>query len=507
MEFETHVFISYAHLDNEPLTGADEGWITRFHTSLSKILGTRLGRKVSIWRDSKLQGNDVFSDEILQQFPKTALLISVLSPRYVDSEWCTREAKEFCRIAEGAGTLTIENKTRVFKVIKTPVESEEPLPPVMKSQLGYPFFVLDGGQTPVELDAAFGEEYIPQYNLKVAKLAYEMAQILRKLQTAAPTVAAAPQPLPAAAPAASSKPMVYLAECSYDRRDQREALEADLRLHGYTLFPDRQLPREEQEYRKAVSAMLQQCRLAIHMVGSSYGAVPDGPTEKSVVVLQNELAMESSRQNGLQRLIWLPDKTAAASPQQQQFIDALHGDAAMQFGADLITGDVEAFKGAIHATLKRIENPKPAAAPAQPASAGGGKLIHLICDERDRPATIPLRKFLKGLGHEVKIPLFEGAADMVHKANQDLLTECDAVVLFYGAGDEAWKHAAETDIRKIGARREKPIRTHFTYLAGPPTPDKKELIELGEPNLIPAFDGFAEPALEPFLSALNKGDK
>ena len=78
MNFETHLFISYAHVDNKP-TADDEGWITRFHKSLESYLSTNLGKDASIWRDDKLQGNDIFGDEIIKQFLKTALLISVLS--------------------------------------------------------------------------------------------------------------------------------------------------------------------------------------------------------------------------------------------------------------------------------------------------------------------------------------------------------------------------------------------------------------------------------------------
>ena len=34
MAFEKQVFISYAHIDNEPLSEKQQGWITRFHASL-----------------------------------------------------------------------------------------------------------------------------------------------------------------------------------------------------------------------------------------------------------------------------------------------------------------------------------------------------------------------------------------------------------------------------------------------------------------------------------------
>jgi hypothetical protein len=37
------------------------------------MLSMRLGRRAEIWRDLKLSGNDIFADEIVAQFPKTAL--------------------------------------------------------------------------------------------------------------------------------------------------------------------------------------------------------------------------------------------------------------------------------------------------------------------------------------------------------------------------------------------------------------------------------------------------
>ena len=52
MEFQRHLFISYAHIDNVPLTEHQQGWISRFHDTLSAMLGMRIGRKAEIWRDA-----------------------------------------------------------------------------------------------------------------------------------------------------------------------------------------------------------------------------------------------------------------------------------------------------------------------------------------------------------------------------------------------------------------------------------------------------------------------
>ena len=100
VKYEKHLFISYAHIDDRPLTPGQQGWISRFHATLEALLSMRLGRAAKIWRDDKLQGNDVFGDEIVAQFSQSAVLVSVVTSRYLNSEWCTREAREFCAVAQ-----------------------------------------------------------------------------------------------------------------------------------------------------------------------------------------------------------------------------------------------------------------------------------------------------------------------------------------------------------------------------------------------------------------------
>ena len=75
------------------------------------------------------------------------------------------------------------------------------------------------------------------------------------------------------------------------------------------------------------------------------------------------------------------------------------------------------MKGAVRAALARIENPSPVETAA--ASGSSGRALYLVCDERDRKATIPLRRFLKEQGLEVEMPVFEGDAASVRNANQE----------------------------------------------------------------------------------------
>lgn len=493
MTYDRHIFISYAHLDNQPLTPEEEGWVTRFHESLQSILTIRMGHKAQIWRDKKLSGNDAFADEIVAQFPKTEILVSVLSKCYLESEWCKREVEEFCK---RCGGLRVGNKYRIIKVVKLPVEGSRKLPPPLNEMLGYDFFTYqdkDEKKTPLELDPLYFPKLRELYIEKLCSLADDVIDMINRIEGETPGAEIAPQ-------LSSSRPTIFLAQCSWDRKEACEALERDLRQHGYPILPDRQLPSDEEGLRTEVSCLLDQCGFAIHLVGGFPGLVPDGPSRKSVVVLQNELAVQRSKMKGLRRVIWLPEGTLSQDADQQRFIEALHSDAEAQWGADLITGDLEALKAAIHTGLQRLEKTGVRRTETKPDP----KLLYLICDQKDRESVLPLRKSLMSQGFEVKIPLFEGNAATLDQAKQEMLTQCNIVVVFYGKGDEGWKHAVDGDLLKSkGYRGDKTPPLQLTYLSGPATAEKSEMIQLKEPNLIDGLGGFAETGFRALVKALE----
>ena len=520
--YDPDLFISYAHIDDQPLSQEQLGWVTKFHQDLESMLRMRMGKDVEVWRDEKLQGNDIFGDEIVQQFSTTALFVSVLTPRYIESEWCTREIREFCQKAKTSGGLVVDNKTRVFKVIKMPVDSQEPLPPEIRKTLGYEFYTYDENDKPLELDRAYGKEFEPVYLRKLNSLAWDITNLLKQLDQngnvppqAASVQAVVDPAAPEAAPAepdAEAAPAVYLAECSYDRREDREIIAGDLKAHGYTVLPDHRLPNVEGEYVTEVKAMLARCQLSIHLIGQSYGSVPDGPSRKSGVILQNELAVArrlagaGQKAGALKRVIWLPEGLHSDQPKQQQFIEAITRDAEVQHGAEVIRGSMEDLKAAIHTRLQpEPEEPKPAT-----AAAGGRKKVYLIFDQRDRRGTRDLRKFLMGQGFEVVVPLFEGDSETLRNAHKDHLATCDAVLLYYGEGDEAWKYTRDRDLNRIPAYREgKPLPLIYTFVAGPVTEAKEDLIDfgespliIGERQLINAVEGFDPGEMDSFVQTL-----
>lgn len=247
--------------------------------------------------------------------------------------------------------------------------------------------------------------------------------------------------------------------------------------------------------------MLGRCKLSVHIIGGNYGVVPDGPSERSVGVLANELTVEYSKKSGLKRIIWLPGGTKSNSKRQQDFIASLSNDPATRFGAELVTGSVDDLKAAIRAVLKQIEVPEIASPAPQPAAAR--KVIYLICDELDREATMPLRIALRKQGFDTRVPAFKGDAATVRQSNFDMLAACDAAIVFYGVKEDSCKRSVDAEILKAaGARSSKPPLEPFTYLAPPETEDKKELVLLEEPKLINCLSGFSDAALDEFIDTV-----
>ena len=119
------LFISYAHLDDQSLEEDQKGWISKFHRVLEVKISQLMGEQPTIWRDLKLGGNDVFDDKIVQEFKQARVMISVLSPRYVKSEWCRKELNEYYDSASHGEGVKVGDKSRIIKVIKTPFDSGE----------------------------------------------------------------------------------------------------------------------------------------------------------------------------------------------------------------------------------------------------------------------------------------------------------------------------------------------------------------------------------------------
>jgi hypothetical protein len=491
MEFENDVFVSYAHIDDQALAQGQPGWISSLHHALEVRLEQLLGKEAKIWRDPKLQGNDIFADRLVDRLPGVAVLVSVLSPGYVKSEWCQRELSEFLKASEATGGVRVADKLRVFKVVKTPI-ARELHPRDLQTALGYEFYTLEpasGRQR--ELGPMSPPDAQSLYFLKLDDLAHDIADLLTLLEGR--VSGNTPNP-------GKTRGTVYVAETSFDVRDRRDSIVRELRAQRYTVLPDEPLPLVASECAAFIREQLSQCRLSVHVVGANYGVVPEDSTE-SIVVLQHELAIERAAAGDFGRLVWMPPNLTTNDARQQKFIEHLETDARLQAGADILKTALEDFKSILHVRLNPPEPPRPN--PPAPPTRSALRRIYLICDILDLAQAQPIADYLFE-EFEVTLPVFEGDEAQVREEHEANLKECDAALIYCGDASEIWLRNKMRDLKKIaGYGRSKPMIATAVYIAPPGTAEKQRF-RTHEAIVINPGSAFAPAALEPFVGPLRQ---
>ena len=510
MKFKKDIFISYAHIDDEALIEGEPGWVSEFHRSLEIRLAQLLGYRPNIWRDKDLDGNHVFSEEILQQLPDIAIMVSIHSPRYVKSEWCVREVNEFHRIAETNIGALVGTKSRIFKVIKTPVDINHH-PIVIQGQLGYEFFKIEPETgKPREFSKLYGKDAQLAYWSKLDDLAHDLSSLLEEINKNTEKEDIQKVSIPELKKTeevnsenkinqTKNQRNIFLAETSIDGKEKRETISRLLSDKGFTILPNKNLSLEIDTYELEVQSMVNECELSIHIIGSNFGLVPEGTT-KSKVQLQNDIASKISDQKGLKRLIWLPPEIKLEDERQINFIEDLKRSDSLLKGADLLIGPIEDLEFAIDDKLfkSKVEeifneddsdNDRP-------------KQIYLICDQLDIESIMPIEDFLFDKGFDVIIPAFEGDQTELRLDHQENLKTCDAVLIYYGLGNDLWLRSKTRDLLKIsGYGRKKPLLVKTVCIAEPFTP-QKERFRSHEVNVI-SLSSSVNMALEEFIKEIK----
>jgi hypothetical protein len=501
VDFETDVFLSYAHIDNKrPMSDEDtsDGWVTDLHRALQNRLSQLLGQESHIWRDPKLQGDEVFADALIERLRCAATLVSVLSPAYVNSEWCEKELSEFCQCAESQGGLRIGDKLRLFKVIKTPVPLEQH-PAVLQAVLGYEFFRKKPDTDKVEeFDRIFGKHAEIDFWIKLDDLAQDLSALLKRLGAV---------PAATKAPETSAPGAVYLALTPPDLSEERASIKRDLEQQGVTVLPGAPYAGDGPAFEAAIRRDLDRCRLSVHMIGRTYGDVPRGAT-RSLFEIQNVLAVERAARAGFARLIWMPPHLVPDDPRQQHVIEQLRLEPQMPQSTDLLETPLEDLKTVITAWLTgRPQPPAAAAASAAPApaTAGGQDYPQLYCvyDIKDVDAIAPWEKFLFN-EFEVIRPVFTGDGADIRNAHEDSLRNCDGVLIFYGSGSEFWLRQKLREVQKSpGFGRTQPLPVVGVCLVPPDTPEKNRFAT-HDAIVVSQLSGFSPNLLQPFVARVKE---
>ena len=311
--YDNDVFISYGHIDNQPFGDPGGGWVDIFHEHLQNFVNVHLGRRTKVWRDKRLTGGEIFSDEIEQQLRSSAVLISVISPAYMQSEWCNRELVGFTKAAQDRGSLRVGNLQRVVKALRLPVEPSV-LPPLLDKVLGVQFYRDDPASERARdllLDPAADARQV--FRARVDDVAQYLSRLLGAMATRGAATAAPP------APAADT---VFLAWTTGDLSEEREKLRRELEARNYRVVPTGAPPLDAAGVRESILAALREAKIAIHLVGALYGFVPEGE-ERSIIELQSDEALYQASNSAAARIFWLAPNAEPQDPRLRALVDRL----------------------------------------------------------------------------------------------------------------------------------------------------------------------------------------
>lgn len=480
---EHDIFVSYAHIDNEPLSGADEGWVTILVRNLETVVRQKLGdraRRLDVWTDHELAGNRPFDAAIESALGRTAALLVVMSPGYLASDWCRREREAFRRMVADRR----DAGSRVFVVHRDRVDLEK-LPAEFGSLLGYRFWIEDGpSRLPRTLGIPLPTPAETEYYSQINQLGTELAQELARMQagTNVDTPRAAVGVLQAGGGAPRDR-AVFLAEVTDDLEPRREEVRRYLSQAGFEALPTRYYPRDDRAaFEAAMRADLAQCRLFVQLLSSVAGrkppAAPDG-----FPALQYELALA----HGVPIMQWRGRDIDPGTVEDAAQRGLLDQDTVRACG-------IEEFKQALVDELRR--------APLPVKSRRSDILVFVNTDGPDRPLAERIGRMLMDQGVGYSMPLRAGTPEEVRGDLEDNLLTCDGVMLIYGAASAGWVRSQLRQCRKVISQREQPLAA-LAVFEGPP-PDKAGL-DLMLPNLqrLDCRSGLDDRSVQPFLHSLR----
>src|SRR5690349_3260869 len=396
------------------------------------------------------------------------------------------ELREFCKLASENGGLHLNGTSRIFAVVKLPPD-EDDYPTEIADQLRYHFFEMDAK---TKRPVGFRSDIQPRderYWTKIDELAFDLKKLLKDIGRLPQRVPAGKNRFDETIP----KKIIYLAETTADLAEERRQIKEELKLHNYNVLPDEPLPYVFDQYRKAVTDNLAEAVASINLVGRTYGIIPEGAGERSILRLQLDLVNEfANSRPGFKRLVWMPEKWEPSDDKTRQIFEELKLRTDPQKNFEFLQTSLEEFKTLMHSRLAVNLNGHQA---KSIAAAPGRLKVYFVCDRRDLADAKPLISYLrKEKGYEVETPEFEEVEgetplDVLH---QQKLLECDGVIVYWGHGNSRWATSKKADLERVAGvektevtTRMRPLRAKVFYVAQP----IDDLKDLFEPSIAPVI--------------------
>lgn len=478
--YQHDIFVSYAHVDDLILPGAQRGWVTTLIEGLKGRLSGKLGRSdlFSLWKDERLSPHKPFSPEILQALTQSATLIIILSPGYKASNWCLREMETFWQTL----TQRTNANSRIFVVERDKLEIDEK-PKALEELLGYQFWIQDrDGKSPRILGDPEPDPHDHLYYDKLSDLVHDLAEELKRLKAQAEKPAEL-QVKP------DQRPTVFLAEVTDDLDIQRDRIYRHLDQEGFRVIPSEtshfiSYLTGNDKVAETIANDLKDCKLFVQILSGLTGKCRPG--QSSFPLLQYQVAVRQ----GIPVLQWRDPDLKLETIESADHRVLVEGDTVLAIG-------LEEFKQECVTCLKaQAKTPNPNLKP-------NSNMVYLNTSNED----LELGKMIGAAlsKHDIGYALPPHTSDpkLIQDDLELWLAECDALIIVYGPATHAWARAQILRSRRIIGLRERPLKALAVY-EGPPE-DKEPLgIDLPGMLTLSCRQGLRENHLLPFITALQR---
>ena len=183
---QSSVAVVSATRDDHPMTPGQDGWVTQLIGHVQIRFQQLAGAPLSIANISAFPVDDGNRQQLVSALESVDALICVVSPAFVRAENCQKILEDFSQAAEATGGLSVDSLSRILKVVKTPVATDE-MPVDLRSRIGdlmaCDFFEQAPNQSAVvEFDERFGPEAHQKYFQRVYDMAQQLWSVVKPLQ-------------------------------------------------------------------------------------------------------------------------------------------------------------------------------------------------------------------------------------------------------------------------------------------------------------------------------------
>jgi len=472
-EFEYDLFVSYAHIDDEPNVGQPYGWVTVLKDNLKKALDRRLGTKSNIWMDQRLVSQARLSAPIVDGLRQAAGLLVIASRAYLKSYWCGRERGGFLD-----GLQDRRTAQRPIFIVECDDLDGASLPEAFGDCIPVKFWQRENdGAAPQRLGDPLPGSEDRTYWARLNDLSFKIAEELGRLQNAQERAKSAQ---------GKGGQAIFLAEVTDDLLDDNERVQRSLQQAGLLVLPNRTYPRDTSEaFAGAMLDDLGRCKVFVQLLGEYAGRVRGW--SKSLAALQYETAQRAGVLVRHRRRFELGEVK-----------DDDHRG--LVFGPNVVNESLEVFIGDVAKVAMQEEEAD------APRCDGDEMLVFVDHDKDDANTAADLCQFFDRQGLGYMTPDQHDTADAMRAELEENLKLCDGLVLVYGRSQTTWVRHQLKEAIKIKGVRQRPL-AHVVLCHGEPDNDKADPgIKLPNQRVIDCRHGLdtsAQRALTEFVKSLR----